>query len=441
MWRIRLEFQYLSPMPLHAIFEAEHSLSIMRSIVETAIDGIFLMKTDGTIIMVNPAANKLFGYERAEIIGQNITMLMPSPHKELHHTYVENYLKTGVKKIIGIGREIEGKHKNGSLFPARLAVSEIILNDQHYFTGIIHDLSDVKNAEKNLIILNQELEAIVIERTLELQNAVNRLLDTNQLLNKSIDKHKASETALMRTQVELKNSLEKEQELGILKSRFMSMASHEFKTPLSGILSSAALITRYDKPEQASDRNRHVEKIKASVTHLNNILTDFLSINRLEEGYFEPQISRFSIDALLKDLESEMEGIIKNGQKLHFRQNSKGIEVTSDKNMLRNILYNLLSNAIKYSEENKTISISVLHDDHTVTMEIKDEGMGIPEEDQKYIGSRFFRASNAMNITGTGLGLNIVSSYLTLLHGSMSFTSISGKGTTFTIMIPISYEK
>lgn len=426
---------------MHSIFEAEHSLSIMKSIVETAIDGIFLMDTDGIIVMVNQAATTLFGYERVEVLGQSITLLMPSPHKELHNTYVHNYLRTGHKKIIGIGREIEGKHKNGSLFPARLAVSEIILNGQHYFTGIIHDLSDVKTAENNLITLNQELETNVIERTIDLQNAVNRLLDTNQLLNKSIDRHKASETALLRTQVELKKSLEKEQELGLLKSRFMSMASHEFKTPLSGILSSAALITRYDKPEQAIDRNRHVEKIKASVMHLNNILTDFLSINRLEEGYFEPLISRFFVDALLKDLEGEIEGLLKNGQKLLFSQNTKGIEVTSDKNMLRNILYNLLSNAIKYSEENKHISLLVHQDDQKLTMEIKDEGMGIPEEDQKYIGSRFFRASNAMNITGTGLGLNIVSSYLTLLNGSMSFTSISGKGTTFTIIIPISYEK
>ncbi len=426
---------------MHSIFEAEHSLRIMKSIVETAIDGIFLIDTKGMIVMVNPAALNLFGYERTEVLGKNISLLMPSPHKELHHTYVHNYLNTGHKQIIGIGREIEGRHKNGNLFHARLAVSEIILNAQHYFTGIIHDLSDVKNVEKKLITLNQELEANVIERTIELQNAVNRLLDTNQLLNKSIDKHKASESALMHTQEELKKSLEKEQELGLLKSRFMSMASHEFKTPLSGILSSAALITRYDKPEQISDRNRHVEKIKASVTHLNNILTDFLSINRMEEGYFEPLISRFSIDTLLSDLKGEMEGILKSGQKIQMHQRKQGIEVTSDKNMLRNILYNLLSNAIKYSEENKTISLRVQEDDHNLMMEIKDEGMGIPDEDQKYIGSRFFRASNAMNITGTGLGLNIVSSYLDLLNGSMSFVSNSGKGTTFTINIPISYEK
>ncbi len=431
----------LALMSLNSILEIEHSLNILKSIVETAIDGIFLIDTEGTILMVNPAASKLFGYDRDEVIGKNITLLMPSPHRELHHTYVHNYLNTGIKKIIGIGREIEGMRNNGTLFPARLAVSEIILNNRHFFTGIIHDLTDVKTAERQLIHLNQELEELVIERTAELQDAVNRMLDTNQLLNQAIVKHKASESALMRIQEELKKSLEKEQELGILKSRFMSMASHEFKTPLSSILSSAALISRYESPDQAIARARHVEKIKSSVTHLNNILTDFLSVNRLEEGIFEPLISRFSMDALLTDLKSEMEGLLKKGQKLLFQENAHPMELMSDKSMLRNILYNLLSNAIKYSDENKTITCYVVPVGNNFSIEIKDEGMGIPQDDQKYIGSRFFRASNAMNVQGTGLGLNIVNSYLNLLNGSLYFTSQPGLGTTFTITIPMMYEK
>ena len=424
-----------------SFLEIEDSLSVLKSIVDTAIDGIFLIDTKGTILMVNPAAKELFGYEKDEIIGKNINMIMPSPHRELHDTYVQNYLDTGIRKIIGIGREIEGLRKNGTLFPARLAVSEIILNDLHFFTGIIHDRTDVKNAEKQLITLNQELEELVNDRTSELQHAVNRLLDTNHLLNESIEKHKTSEIALMHTQEELEKSLEKEQELGILKTRFISMASHEFKTPLSSILSSAALIAKYEGPGQEADRARHVEKIKSSVNHLNNILTDFLSINRLEEGEFEPLVSRFSLLTLLADLKSEMEDLLKKGQVLNCIESEWGIEVASDKNMLRNILYNLLSNAIKYSDENTTISCRVLQDAGNVTIEITDQGMGIPEDDQKYIGSRFFRASNAMNVKGTGLGLNIVNSYLNLLKGNLSFESKAGMGTTFRITIPTYYEK
>jgi len=426
-------------MPLRSILEFEHSVSILKSIVETAIDGIFMIDTNGIILMVNPAANSLFGYEEDELLGKDITMLMPSPHREKHSQYVHSYLDTGIKKIIGIGRDIDALHKQGHLFPARLAVSEIILENKHFFTGIIHDKSDVKKAEKQLIQMNQELEELVHERTAELQDAVNRVLDTNQLLNKTIVKYKESEAALMHTQEELRKSLEKEQELGILKSRFMSMASHEFKTPLSGILSSASLISKYNQGDQEADRSRHIEKIKSNVTHLNNILTDFLSINRLEESVFEPLISRFSASALLKDLKLEMEGSLKKGQKLvcHIED----LEISSDKSMLRNILYNLLSNAIKYSDENKTISCNVIPDGDYLKIEIKDEGMGIPEDDQKYIGTRFFRASNAMNVQGTGLGINIVNSYLALLQGTISFISAPGVGTTFTITIPTSYEK
>ncbi|MEO5906893.1 MAG: HAMP domain-containing sensor histidine kinase, partial [Saprospiraceae bacterium] len=207
--------------------------------------------------------------------------------------------------------------------------------------------------------LNQQLEQIVVERTTELQDAIDRLLETNLLLNQSIEKHKAFEAALLSTRDELKRSLEKEKELGNLKSRFISMASHEFKTPLSSILSSAALISRYNKTDQVEDRGRHVDRIKASVIHLNTILTDFLSITRLEEGRFEPQVSQFAVDALIADLLSEIEVLLKPQQALSFEYKTDKLEMISDKNIFRNILYNLLSNAIKYSGESTSIECKV----------------------------------------------------------------------------------
>lgn len=422
-------------------FEQDHSIRLLQSIVETAIDGIFLIDTSGTILMSNPAANKLFGYEDRELVGKNVNILMPSPHRELHDQYVHNYLNTGIKKIIGIGREIEGVRKNGTIFPARLAVSEIILHDKHYFTGIIHDMSDIKTVEKELLTLNQELEKIVEERTTELQSAVNRLLDTNQLLNASIEKHKAFESALLSTRDELKKSLEKEKELGNLKSRFMSMASHEFKTPLSSILSSAALIGRYETTDQAPDRKRHVDRIKASVNHLNNILSDFLSLARLEEGQFNPQIVTFELQQVIDELVSEVEVLLKPKQELIFTYKTDLLTLTSDKNILRNILYNLISNAIKYSDEGSKIECVVKSKGRLMVIEIKDEGIGIPPEDKKYIGTRFYRSSNAMHIPGTGLGLNIVNSYLQLLNGKLSFKSQPDKGSTFTLTVPYTYEK
>ena len=217
---------------------------ILQSIVETAIDCILLIDASGTILMINRAGLQLFGYSIEELLGNNITLLMPSPHKENHHTYVHHYLKTGEKKIIGIGREVEGLRKDGTLFPARLAVSEIILDGTHFFTGIIHDMTEIKAVQNHILQLNHELEQLVIDRTTELQDTVNLLLETNQQLNRSIEKHKTFEMALLATRDELRKSLEKEKELNTLKSRFVSMASHEFKTPLASILSSAALIAR-----------------------------------------------------------------------------------------------------------------------------------------------------------------------------------------------------
>jgi len=427
-------------MSLAAHFPTSNPLNIIQSIVETAIDGILLINTHGEVLMINSAGLNLFGYTADEVLGQNISILMPSPHRQNHDGYIHNYLSTGINKIIGIGREIEGLRKDGTLFPARLAVSEIIIDGTHFFTGIIADLTEMKSVQQEIIKLNHELEQLVIERTTELQDAVNLLLETNQQLNQSIEKHKSYELALVATRDELRKSLDKEKELNSLKSRFVSMASHEFKTPLSSILSSASLISKYVTTEQEADRLRHVDRIKSSVNHLNNILMDFLSITRLEEGQFVPVISRFSIQSLLHDLKTEAEGLLKKGQELICDTDFGDLEMKSDKNILRNILYNLISNAIKYSDEGKKVFLRIAIEDEKFFIEIEDQGVGIPVEDQKHIGSRFFRASNVVNVPGTGLGLNIVLSYLHALNGDLSFKSEPGIGTTFAITLPLRYE-
>lgn len=428
-------------MPTSDPFAKEYPARILQTIVETAIDGIFMINAEGVILLSNEAGHRLFGYEGGELIGQNISILMPSPDRENHAGYVRNYLRTGSKKIIGIGREIEGLRKDGTLLPIRLAVSEIILNGEHFFTGFIHDLTDVKKIENELLKLNHQLEQKIDERTTELQDAINKLLDTNMLLSESIEKHKAYELALVSTRDELKKSLEKEKELGILKSRFISMASHEFKTPLASILSSAALISRYETIEQAEDRKRHIERIKASVTHLNTILSDFLSITRLEEGRFELQVSRFDLDTIIADLLSEMEVLLKPGQQLTFEYKTKILGMLSDKNIIRNILYNLLSNAIKYSNEGSQISGKVKRKGSDIIIEIRDNGIGIPDQDVKHIGTRFFRASNVSHLQGTGLGLNIVRTYLNFMKGNLTFKNNADKGTTFILTIPANHEK
>ncbi len=407
--------------------------SRLNAIIQTAVDGIITISDRGIIESVNPATCKLFGFEVSEMIGQNIAMMMPMPHSHVHDNYIHNYLTTGHRKIIGIGREVLGKKKDGTTFPFWLAVSEINLGGKRLFTGIVHDMTEQKKAEAELLILNQELEGRIAERTERLSDVVNKLLATNQQLYHEIQERKAAEQSLLLLQVELQQALKKEQDLGLLKTRFVSMASHEFRTPLSTILSSASLMDQYTQTEQQDKRHRHFLKIKNSVDMLTMLLNDFLSISRLEEGKMDLCLEKFNFHVFCQDVIDEMTGILKKGQKLVTNHQNEDLLIEMDRKLLKLILINLISNASKYSDEGETIVCETKMDGQFFTISIIDTGMGIPEEDQKHMFERFFRASNAMNIKGTGLGLYIVKRYAEMMDGELSFDSELSKGSTFTV--------
>jgi len=536
------------------------------AVIETATDGIVIIDEAGKMELVNPAAAALFGYAVEDLIGCNINMLMPSPHREKHDTYVKNYLTTGIRHIIGIGREVEGLKKNGDLFPFRLSISEVLLHDRRIFTGIIHDLTEQKNAERALqrekeraqryldvanslfivinrdetvalinkkgteilgysemelvgqnwfdlcvpmearqkrrqsfqsimagrelrfdyfenpvetkygetrlfafrnsllrdaqggvfaIIssavditeqraaeerirqLNAELENRVEERTEELAEAVNQLLNTNHKLEFEIQERKTIEQALRKSEGELRDLYEREKELNNLKSRFVAMASHEFRTPLSAILSSADLIEAYTEKEQLEKRLKHTGRIKSAVSNLTSILNDFLSLSKLEEGKVQCEPVRCVLPPFFQEILDELQGLLKPGQWIVHTPLPPDTTVFVDKKMLKNILYNLLSNAIKYSPAGKQIDFSVRVQAGKLHLLVKDYGIGIPEEEQQHLFSRFFRAHNVENIQGTGLGLNIVKRYLELMQGNVTFESKLGEGTTFLVEVPV----
>jgi signal transduction histidine kinase len=276
-----------------------------------------------------------------------------------------------------------------------------------------------KTAEESLLLLNKELEQKVEERTCILQ-------DTLRQLNES--------------QNELKEALNKEKELNEMKSRFVSMASHEFKTPLSTILSSASLVSNYTKPTDNDNRDRHVQRIKNSVKHLNSLLEDFLSLGKLDESRINIDSANFSLKEFMDDVMEEINVELKAGQTIQLMQNGPD-EFITDKRLFKNILLNILGNAAKFSPENSVIFLEIKNNGSSLFLSVKDNGIGILNEDKQHLFSTFFRGRNAVSIEGTGLGLHIVKRYIDLLHGTVNLQSETGKGTEVIIALPFLHEK
>lgn len=237
-------------------------------------------------------------------------------------------------------------------------------------------------------------------------------------------------------QQEQVKALAKEKELGEMKSRFVSMASHEFRTPLSAILSSASLIEKYEEKEQQENRLKHTTRIKSSVTNLTGILNDFLSFDKLSSNAIECSIEEVNICEVIKYATEEVSAFKKQGQKIVVLVKDEECIIRTDEKIVKNILLNLLSNGLKYSESDGRVEVSFELLEGSIVLKVSDNGIGIPEEDQPRLFERFFRADNVSNIQGTGLGLNIVKKYAEILNGEISFESKEGVGTTFRVILP-----
>ncbi len=259
-------------------------------------------------------------------------------------------------------------------------------------------------------------------------------MSTNRAYESEILERKITEQKLKDSEEELTRSLSKEKELNEMKSRFVSMASHEFRTPLTSILSSAAIIGRYDKEGQQDKREKHVNRIKSSVANLTGILNDFLSLSKLEEGRVEVNLAELNLDLLCQEIIEDTKQLLKSDQKIIHKVHGDDPHVIVDERILRNVIFNLISNAIKYS--NKDISCDIYFEEDHFELVVKDHGIGIPLEDQKHLFTRFFRADNVTNIQGTGLGLNIVKRYVEILGGKIRFESEHEAGTSFFVTIP-----
>ena len=214
------------------------------------------------------------------------------------------------------------------------------------------------------------------------------------------------------------------------------MASHEFRTPLRTILSSASLVAKYVLSEEQDKRDKHIQRIRSAVSNLTDILNEFLSIGRLEEGKIQVNMSEFNLKDQTQLVCNEMQTILKPGQYIQYTHRGHMV-VQLDLSMLRNVFINLISNALKFSPETGLIEVETDVSDMQILISVRDHGIGISEEDQKHLFERFFRGKNATNIQGTGLGLHIVSKYVELMGGTISVHSTLDEGTKFIVKFRI----
>jgi PAS domain S-box-containing protein len=363
-----------------AASEARFAL-LVRDVKDLAI---FMIDPSGQVMSWNRGAERIKGYAENEIVGRPISLfyteedvLRGEPAANLRRA-----LEEGRYESLGWRRR-----KDGSIFYADVLITPLYDDRGHLegFAKITRDITDQKRAEEDI-----------------------------------------------------QRSLQREQELNEMKSRFVSLASHEFKTPLSVILSSASLIEKYQAPEDVDKRNRHLQRIKSNVGNLRQILNDFLSVDQLEKGIIRNSPSVLDLPAFLKERLQNMTEACKTGQQFDLSIRGAERKVILDAQLLGNILNNLLSNAIKYSGEHSIIRIFLEFGPEFLRFTVKDQGIGIPAAEQPHLFDEFFRASNANSVSGTGLGLSIVRKYTDLMGGTITFSSAQGEGAEFIVTFPSS---
>ena len=535
--------------------------------------GILMTDSNGLVVNFNKYAEQLFGYQKAEVIGKPVELLIPHGKRVAHIAHRTNFNEHPTNRVMGAANELFAKRKDDSVFPVEISLSHFKNDSQLFVIAFIIDIAvrkqneDLLKEQKNQVLqfaeqtkrLNAELEKKIEDRTKMLKETLEALENTQQETTKALNFQKAilnhagaciiatdthgvvqlfNSTAeeylgysksevidqvnvvqfhlaseiqakaaafsreigktvtpdfnvlsaksmddlpnehewtyvrkngttftvslnvttlrdaqnsisgflgvavdiseIKKYQNSLQVALEKEKQLGDLKSRFVTMASHEFRTPLSTILSSVSLIDKYTSVEDLEKREKHVKRIKSAVGNMKDILEDFLSLGKMEEGKIQlnPELLTPA------ELRDELEAVIQEMQRLTkpSQQITHTFTVTEDCNvdrkMLRHIMTNLISNAIKFSPEGSSVDVSCENRKNELIFTIQDTGIGISEADQKHLFERFFRAENASNIQGTGLGLHIISRYLDLVDGHIELASKLNKGSTFIVHIP-----
>lgn len=476
----------------------------VRAIVDTVLDGIITIDSVGTVETFNPAAELIFGYDKEEVIGRNVKMLMPEPYHGEHDGYLDSYLKTGDAKVIGIGREVTGRRKDGRSFPMELAVSEMQVSGQRMFTGIVRDITERKEAERQLLDREGRVRAIVetvldgiitidAHGTVETFNPAAEIIfgySADQVVGRNVkiltpapyhaehdgylENYLATgeakvigigrevvgrrqdgslfpmelavsemEVAGQRMFTGIVRDITERKEAERIKKEFISTISHELRTPLTAIWGSLGLITGGACGPIVDEVKQMLEMAENNTARLIGLVNDILDIEKLQSGGLHFQIERMSLSGLVHES-------IKVNQPYASLQNVVVVSsevvpdavVDGDYHRLSQVMSNLISNAVKFSPDGETVDVSILEIEDGYRVQIADNGPGIPVEFQDHIFDRFSQAdsSDSRERGGTGLGLSISAAIIEKHDGEIGFETEPGNGATFYFDLPLARD-
>lgn len=357
----------------------------MQTILDNAVDGIITTTENGIVETFNPAAEKIFGYSSKEVTGRNISMLMPEPDRHHHDSHLARYKSTKIPRVIGTGRVIEGLRKDGTTFPMEIALSEMKLGNNRYFTGIIRDITERKHIEEDLLHTKEEAERA-----------------------------------------------------NYAKSEFLSRMSHELRTPLNAIIGFGQLLeTNPDQPlsEQQAD---NVQEILHAGHHLLALINEVLDLSRIESGRIDINLEDIVIAPVIESCVAQLQPLADQKNITVNLTLSPGCAVLADVLRLREVLINLLSNAIKYNHDGGSIQIRCMHaGENRLRISVEDSGRGIAAEALPRLFKPFERMESAYNsIEGSGIGLAISKRLVEAMQGEIGVASLPGKGSNFWFELP-----
>jgi PAS domain S-box-containing protein len=409
-----------------ALAKSEASETQMRAVVDHALDSIITIDERGTVHTFNPAAERTFGYVASEVIGRNVNMLMPEPDRQGHDGYLHNFLTTGDARIIGIGREVTGRRKDGSTFPMELGVSDMRIGEQRFFCGIVRDITQRRQAEGALLQERALLETRVNERTEVLSR-------TNSALHQEIHERKRVERALT-------DAREQALQAADAKANFLANMSHEIRTPMNAVIGMTALL---EETALNAEQRSYLETLRVGGDALLAVINDILDFSKVESGKLELERRPFELGACVEeafDMLAPRAGE-KNIDLLYTLDDAVPRWIVGDATRLRQVLTNLLSNAVKFTERGEVcVSVSVLGRQGAHVRQqfaVRDSGIGIAADKVEHLFKAFSQAdsSTTRKYGGTGLGLAICQRLTQMMGGEVAVESVEGRGATFRFSI------